>query len=785
MYYLVPLFLIPVLVYLSLSLFMTSEPPRAPITKCPTEINQGTSSPKEVEETPNPKATNNLIPTSNVEEANIISTVNPTTLYEEGLNYYHAKEWDRAIDLFNQVLALQPDNEDARLFLAYSYLLRFQSKASLEESEQLFRQILEKVPDYKDAQDGLARTEELIKVFDKAKEAVMPEVKPQPRHKHKRKVRPPLKQQAKPETKPVNTAEPIIEPELEHLKPETAPEPTLKPEPDTKPSSEPASETAPTSEPTHKEEAPKSAPAHDLKSEPKVPSPIEILLDAAKKFTDEENYWAALELYTKVIDIAPSNSEHLFFLGRTYARLGYHTTAMVVFEDALAVKSDNSDVLIALGNEYLFFNDPYSSLYLFGEAASISPQDQASWVGLASSEILLGFPEYAEEYYAAALDAAPKDTDVWAAYGGFLLSQKRYAEGEQVYRYIDFLKGDRSTYRYTLFDNASYTNPTLYARGGAAEEKEKDVFTHSWVASMKYWNAEIGLYYPASDHYRFSARFREGETKQTLLLSNRTQFNYKSRGGSIRAECFYNPYWTFVADAGAEWISNLGHNDLLPTKRGVKFEPTITFRYVKAPHTVLFGETTDTIPFRDFTKMHVRVITRESALFSYQYDFDDKRLLGFDGAWIWYQDPISNQEQDANIWAQVGIPGVEDYVTARYHCEYRRFNHEVSGYYSFQYQLTQWLKFRFFRKWLFGGRVDLEYWHGWRTTRGRNPQQQIIVIPTVLGPVVTVLNQIDQVNLTLGFNPTEYCDFSVFGSYYHDSFDYTIVAIKGTFDWRF
>ncbi|MEI8366194.1 MAG: tetratricopeptide repeat protein [Parachlamydiaceae bacterium] len=663
-----------------------------------------------------------------ITESNTAEKTN--ALYEEGLAHYHAKEWDQAIQIFTQVIDLQPDNSDAKLYLAYAYLLKYQSRETLKKSELLFQEVLKKVPTYTDAAEGLKRTKELIEVFDKAGEPPAP------------------------------------------------PPPPVVPE------------------------VPK---ASKIQKQPLA----ETLLDAAKEFNKDGNNWAAVELYLRLLNLSQSeaektceitlkslttheglpshccqhlpNTEYLFLLGRAYAALGYHTTAMAVYENALKVKLDNSDVLIALGNEYLFFGDFQAARCLFARAANISPQDPAGWVGLARSETQLGELEDAESHYAA----APADSDVWAAYAGFLIGERRYADGEYAYRYLEYLKNDDETWRSALFENTAYTRPTVYARAGVAEEKEKDLFSHLWVASLKYWNIEAGVFYPINDNFRISARIREGETKQSLLVSKLTQFNYISRGGGIRGEWFYNPYWTIVADAGMEWIYNRECGNLLPTERGVKFEPTVIFRYVKTPHTIVFGETTDTIPFRDFTKQHLRVITREAAILAYQHDCGDNRLFQVDGAWLWYQDPISNQEQDVNAWVQTGIPYIEDLLTARYHCEYRRFNHEVSGYYSFQYQLTQWLKLHCTKKWLFGGHLDLEYWHGWRITRGSNPQQQIIVVPTTLGPVVTVLNQIDQVYLTLGYTPRDYIDCSVGASYYHDSFDYTIVAAKISVDCRF
>jgi len=139
-----------------------------------------------------------------------------------------------------------------------------------------------------------------------------------------------------------------------------------------------------------------------------------------------------------------------------------------------------------------------------------------------------------------------------------------------------------------------------------------------------------------------------------------------------------------------------------------------------------------------------------------------------------------------NAWAQVGIPYFEENLSLRYHSEYLQFKEETNGYYSFEYQWTHWLKLRFYKSWLFGGRIEALYWHGWRTVRGKNPQQQITTGPlTTLIPVTTIENQIDAVYLTLGYNPTTHFDIWFSGSYWHDSYDYTVVSGKCWVECRF
>ena len=101
--------------------------------------------------------------------------------YQLGRLYASAQSWENAIDAFNHSLKLQPDNADARLGAAYGYLLRYTSRCDLYDSESLFEDILGGFPYYQDAQEGLRRVKNLLRLLPQhGVEPPQPEEKPKP-----------------------------------------------------------------------------------------------------------------------------------------------------------------------------------------------------------------------------------------------------------------------------------------------------------------------------------------------------------------------------------------------------------------------------------------------------------------------------------------------------------------------------------------------------------------------------------------------------------------------------
>lgn len=80
-------------------------------------------------------------------------TGDPDALYKAGVAARDAGRPDDAIRQFERVLAIQPDNADARVQLGFSLTAR----RRFAEAERAFRRVLEQTPSYDDARLGLAR----------------------------------------------------------------------------------------------------------------------------------------------------------------------------------------------------------------------------------------------------------------------------------------------------------------------------------------------------------------------------------------------------------------------------------------------------------------------------------------------------------------------------------------------------------------------------------------------------------------------------------------------------
>ncbi len=71
--------------------------------------------------------------------------------YDDGLNRYNAKEYASAVPLFERALAVKPDHDDARAYLAWSHYYL----GSYPEAERQFQQALVRQPGWSGLHDGL------------------------------------------------------------------------------------------------------------------------------------------------------------------------------------------------------------------------------------------------------------------------------------------------------------------------------------------------------------------------------------------------------------------------------------------------------------------------------------------------------------------------------------------------------------------------------------------------------------------------------------------------------
>ena len=732
----------------------------------------------------------------------------PEYLYTLGNIYSELGASDLALNSYRNAYGLQPDNADIDVKLAYSLIHHYQSQIDLKWSIIEFKRVLDDVPDYQDAKDALLQARSLLHSATQYQTKNPRLTKTTPRYlpeyyyqlgniydhldlsssaitAYKRGL------QLQPENPDMHLKLGLSlirsyssQSELEQAREE------FKKVLQLFPNYEDAKQGLFRIDKILHQPEEESKERLERERKLKKGARNEALEEVGKHLLTQDDNLGAIQVFIKLTQEVPSNSDYYYYLGNAYAHLERHDEAIDAYNKAIELTPDQSDALNGLANQNLFLKHYNEALALFARALETSPNNTDTLFGLARTEALLKNPIMAEEYYRLALTLSHEDKDILHSYASFLLTNRRYEESLTAFRALHDVTNEPNVDRYILFDLLAFTNPSFLGIGGIAKEKEKDQVTGRWVASISYLNAEAWGIYPITDQLRFSVRARTGKTTQDLLVSNITQFGVKSTSIGVRGEYIFDPSWSCLADVSLELISNNAKCPTLPTKSGVKLEPTFVVRYVTDLDNISFGEICDSVIYRDFNLNHVRVVTRETALITYQHNFENRRQFGADAAWLWYQDPVHNQEQIFNAWVQTGLPALcipyfLDTLSLRYQCSFLQFNHIVTGYYSFQYQLTHWIRLNYLKQWQNGIHCNLEYWYGWRTTRGINPQEQIVVSPVPLTGNTTIHIAINQAFATLGYTAAENCDLSLVGFYYHDSTDYIAQGMKFLIGWHF
>ena len=82
---------------------------------------------------------------------------------KKGLNYYEGKQWARAINSFNEVLALAPDHKTASEHIVICYYaqgLTLHKEGKLLEALRMFNNVLRLYPEHQEAQERISRLDE-------------------------------------------------------------------------------------------------------------------------------------------------------------------------------------------------------------------------------------------------------------------------------------------------------------------------------------------------------------------------------------------------------------------------------------------------------------------------------------------------------------------------------------------------------------------------------------------------------------------------------------------------
>lgn len=512
----------------------------------------------------------------------------------------------------------------------------------------------------------------------------------------------------------------------------------------------------------------------------------EMYKDAVALERLEKNF-LALELYAYLTAAFPKNGDYRFKLAKMYQRTNQRDLARQTFFDVLQINPDYEDARVDLAYMYLQDQDVNTARFLFQVTLEHTPKHAEALAGMGRIAMLAGDLEQAEFYFTRALCHDPNLEYALNFYGQVLMQENRYFEAKPRFvRLMKILPKDLIVKR-TLFWLREYTDPTVGIGGIKAIEEEKDRFTGRLVARLIEWHKRYELILPVTDRFRLFGRGSLGAIRQVNLGTKINTFNAWIHTHTIRGLYLLTPQWTFDYWAMTVSASNRSKGSVLPTLASTLFIPGVSATYDDNHYRFNLHATDTYLLTKDFTiqKTYLIRIRDTGAYFEKLYDKYQRRI-GAGGDYFWYEDRVNNQAFWLSGWAQTGIlHPYEDIFALRYQVDYRRFKELIPDYYTFEYQLTHWLNLRFIQTWDDTLRVEAEYWHGWRWTKGRNPASQLVTVTLVNTPITKVYSYIDRVWVNVIKVMSDRLMFRATGQMSRDSFDYTTWAIEGNALYRF
>jgi hypothetical protein len=281
-----------------------------------------------------------------------------------------------------------------------------------------------------------------------------------------------------------------------------------------------------------------------------------------------------------------------------------------------------------------------------------------------------------------------------------------------------------------------------------------------------------------TDQFRVVGTALDGEEKQFNYAALRYLYDSKIRSYTLKGEFFFTKEWQGNVYGSVNEASNFHKNNILYTENKKLFAPGATLKYNSSSANAYFIAVTGSMISKNYPKNKAVLINLTDLGMTYEKLFEKNRSIGVSGHYFLYDDHVHNRAFWLSNWEQVGIPCFEDMLTARYQVDYRRFKKEVSDYYTFNYQLTHWLKFRSFKEFdLFT--MNVEYWRGWRWTKGINPNQPLTPFPFVGTTQTKVFTHINVVYYSLSNIIGDWLHWQFSGAGSKDSEDYVTWGMKG------
>lgn len=529
------------------------------------------------------------------------------------------------------------------------------------------------------------------------------------------------------------------------------------------------------------------------KEEEKTPKKTDwaiFLIKDAEIFEKENKYRQAIAIYEQLSMEFPLDADYLFKLGKLHSRANRRPLGIVYMHLALDIEPKNEDIRTFLAYEYLYEKDFETALALFQITLVHTPKYADAIAGLGRVEALRGGCSFISEYYyREALFHDPKNFKALLYLSQLLLSEKRFHEAEWVYSEVLVVEPNDIDLQWAWFRIKSNTHPALFLDRNISQEREKEKILvqgeieDKFVAELDYSDKHIAYVWPINDCLVLSSGLRYSLYKQISLINPITTFSAQWVTFNFSSLWIYNKNLSFASSFSVQSERNHDKDAILFTNRKILYQPGLIMKFEKEKYTIVFAGVISSLFAKNFDNFTAGLITESTLLGSYIYRFEDTRFVGSEAAYIYYSGRVPNRQRQASLWAQTGVGQFKENLSIRYQFDWRGFDKVIPDYYSFRRQATHWLNATFVKKLPYFFFVELEYWHGWRTTVGGNQQ-----ITTLINPITPNAKQVIQINkvfLRGGKRFSDRFELSAIGSYYRDTQDYTVWAANITLNFLF
>ncbi|MFH0966354.1 MAG: tetratricopeptide repeat protein, partial [Methanobacteriota archaeon] len=166
------------------------------------------------------------------------------------------------------------------------------------------------------------------------------------------------------------------------------------------------------------------------------PSSIPYLYRLSTLLAELGEYSVAVEYFDKIYQLKPEDGQILFLAGEAYEHLGDYETALERYSSAITERPTDPEIWLARARVQLDLGEAQSAVISARQATSLSDDWFEAWVLLGRAEKEAGFLHESRKSLTYASVINPDDPDGWRHLGDVLFDLKEYPASSMAYSRI-------------------------------------------------------------------------------------------------------------------------------------------------------------------------------------------------------------------------------------------------------------------------------------------------------------------------------------------------------------